>query len=242
ETHILPAVDRIAHRNRDQLSAKGTAWLLLWLWLTGIVALIGLVLAGIILALRTHRVLNLGIVGAVLFVVLTLAIGQFSIGAISASIATTRTSSVEQLEAAAHARIAVFSARSLEGLDLLDHSQTHEDQIKQALTAARSDLAKVTAPGDAATRLDAVVTSHEAVRSAALAKNYSSALSSNGDDAATTFGQTLRDVSNQLCTTSVTTNTNNIVLRFGALAAALSCLSAIVMCNTGISRRLGDYR
>ncbi|MGL4831039.1 MAG: hypothetical protein ACRCWS_00445, partial [Propionibacteriaceae bacterium] len=29
ETHILPTVDRIAHRNRDELSAKGTAWLLL---------------------------------------------------------------------------------------------------------------------------------------------------------------------------------------------------------------------
>ncbi len=241
-TKILPTIDEIASRNRNQLSDKGTVWLLIWLWLTGTFALLCLLTTGTALAFRTHRMLNLGIVGAVLFILLTLSIGQLSIGSTSYNIATTQTNSLQQLDAAANARTAVFSAKSLEGLDLLARSQANEEKIQQALTTARNNLSKLNTSPAATDQFEAVITSHEKVRDANTAKNYAEALANNGDATATTFGQTLRNFSDQLSTTAVTTSSKNTLLRLGALVAVLSCLSAVILCNIGIGRRLGDYR
>ncbi len=183
-TEILPALDRLivanANRAADAFAlARGAAWILA----TAVVILVALIIGQIWIARRTHRYLNLGLLGASVIVLVAGLVAAGILGGANSSAASVRRGPYAATLASSQAFALANDAKSMESFTLIKRGsgQAYEDAYGRAVADANQRLDRARAQGvidDAAGKhLRTWQTLHREIRAADDAGNWDRAVS-----------------------------------------------------------------
>lgn len=210
--------------------------------------------------LRTHRVLNLGIVGAIAATLVSLLWTQVAIGSQSSDIETGKSQGSAQLQILAQARIAAIRARGDEALILVGRGSDPAPQtdLTAATTALRQDLTNAAklptgASGQVAAAARALTTwqtANQRFIAQSTAGDYTAAVAGVLRPTKGSVASAFAAVDDSLAmaiTTDQAAFTHDAGAAVGDLdlttpAAVVLALLALTGCVLGIGARLREYR
>lgn len=244
-TKLTPPLATLATLGQasDARVEAGAVWSVgIWAVVAAWVALVVLVLASVLIARRTRRVLNIGLVVGVVLVGIALALVSSANGAVQKSVTEVRTTSLTSARIHADTRTLAEQAKAAEGRTLLASGSGSNDYSQ-----ARSTLE---------TFLNALPDSDPKTKQIASWQSYTTAhqalpgtLVDAKEQARTTTLKPLTtfvDSAKGLSASDTTSATDALStaqqsqLPFG-IAASLLCLLAIAAALWGITRRLTEY-
>ncbi len=257
--NLLPTLDAVVQANSARVdqafaASRNATWRLVGAGACGLLVLLG---AQVWLSRRTHRMLNLPLVGASLAVVVALAIGGVVMAGAAADAQRVRGESYAATLALARARVAAYVAKSYESITVIyvgtggDHPGS-EKSYQTSLAEARSQLATAadTTGQDVGTaELDAWDAAHRQVYDLArsdwvAAAKKATALGTDSVNARFTaadqaIAPALRAQAAKVSTGLAARHTSLLVTGWLTLVLGLVAAGAAWW---GFSQRLGEYR
>lgn len=248
----VPALDRLIAANQgrvDAARAVDRAWAIL---IAAVPALV-LLAAAIVAARRTRRLLNLGLVVALVASVALWRIVDTTLGNATAAVDSARSGNLRTALSASYAYADVADARSWEGRAALQPASAadEETQWKASVAKATQQVGQVTTSKDALTKqLEAYTAAHGKLATAVASKKSADIAKLAGDTSAsgvnttfTAFADSARTVATdagQATSRDMATRTDE--LNSGAILAGLLGLIAAVAGALGLGARLREYR
>jgi hypothetical protein len=255
---ILPELAQLTEANRlrtsaafDSSGAAGT-----WLGIAIGIGLVGLLAGAALLAMRTHRIINVPIAAAVAAVLLVVLVGGLFMSLAQAKARHVRSTSYTATYALARARVLAYDAKSEESLTLIARGsgQANELLSKSDLTQANTwfDVASKAGAGTSATntQLSQWIEVHKVIRQADDTGHWDTAVAtatrSGRHDSNPNFGAFAATSANALNAQAKAAN-NGLTTWHGPLvgsgwATLLLGLVAAVASWWGVAQRLEEYR
>jgi hypothetical protein len=252
----LPILRALASSNEDRVAeefdnARQAIWLLLVVGVLAVGTLVGVMWW---LARRTHRVLNLPLLGATLAIVLLTGVGLVGLAVSGARVSDVQDTSYASALAAAKARVAAFDAKSNESLTLVARGSgsSYEEAWQAAAAEVEQELPNVSSPGvDLGAAWEAYAGAHATVRSTDDEGDWDRAVSlavNRTDDTAPNQVFTAFDTASAAALEEDSAATAEELSAAGwwmpALAVLVLVLSAAAaaLAWRGMAQRLGEYR
>lgn len=250
----LPKLDARIAANQAVIDAKTQAVNRAWAILIAAVPVIVLLLASLFAARRTRRVLNIGLLAAL---IAAIAIWRFIDGGLSqagAEVNTTKTGSLQSARAASAALVAVSDAKAHEGAMAVNPSAytTYESAYAAAMARAKDEVAKLPAADrqGVSDKLAAYQSAHDAFVAAVRAGRAADIAASAGHASSTGVNATYREAGaalGMIATTqkqdtqsSMATTRRSLQVNAG-LSLVLGILGALGA-FLGLGRRIKEFR
>jgi hypothetical protein len=238
---LQPTLQQLRSALSTQTSQRSWSYNPLLLWLAVLVTAVGLVLATIEVAQRTHRTVNIGLMLAVVAALVAAWLGLAGIARAGDAEQASRTDTFDQVVALANGRLALADMRHQLSSAVVARSASADTQA--AITARLKELSlSADLPRSSTT---AVVTAYTGV-DAAVAKGDWTKVTTQLTKAAPAekvFTADLTESTNSAISTGTdTTQTALNALMGQAIAALVFALAGAGAGYWGISRRLRDYR
>jgi hypothetical protein len=254
----LPLLSALEDANRARAEAEFTAARLAWIaGVTGaLLGLGGVAVASVWLARRTHRYLNVPVVGAAAVILAVLVTSAVVLGSVAGTVGAVRAGSYAASRALSDARTAAFDAKSNESLTLISRGSgaSFEEAWVASADTTSSRLADAVDLGEVPASLQTSWGSYESLHAEIRALDDSgsweqavAAATSREDGSAnsafaafdTTSGQELADASDA---TSTALRGAGSGLAVGAWLAIVAGLLAAALAWRGLSQRIEEYR
>lgn len=253
-TVVLPALDTLVDDNSSRVWNQTSALHNDPLTLAGILSLAGLIGTTVVLSIRFRRVVNLGLVAALVLVVGSFFAAQWTLSNASLQVHDGARYEIQTFQASAAARGSAYNARSQEALALI---QRAGDAAADApWSAAAGDtvaaLQNITAPisADLQASWGDYARAHAEVRAAAAAGNWNDAqrlaVSTNAQTAGGSFAAFDAQVTDTM--TAASQDAHRIIeapragLQTAAIGVGLGGIAAILCTWAGVRPRLREYR
>lgn len=238
----LTTLATLAQSSDDRVGA-GPVWSVgIWAVVAAWVALVVLVIASVLIARRTRRVLNVGLVVGVVLVGVALSLVSTANGMVQQSVSDVRTTSLESARIHADTRALAEQAKAAEDRSLLSAGSGSNDYA-QATTTLESFLNALPDPVVKTTQIglwQSYTTAHQALPSSlAEAKAQARSTTLKTLTAFVNQAQGLAAADTTAATDALSTAQKG-QLPIG-ITASLLCLLAIVAALWGITRRLAEY-
>lgn len=254
----LPALAALIEANEERVDAEFRAAQAAWVLvvLTSAAGLAAVVAASVWLARRTHRYLNLRLVGAGLALLVLLVGSAVSLGSVATEVGRTRAEPFAAASALSDARLAAYDAKANESLTLIARGsgQAFEEAwvASSATTTSALETAAATGtvPRDLATTWEPYAMLHQEIRAADDGGAWEDAVAAATDDgdgsANAAFAAFDTASADALASTSQQTSDALDGARGGLLLglwlAALAGVAVAALSWTGIARRIEEYR
>ncbi|WP_188037785.1 hypothetical protein, partial [Actinotalea sp. JY-7885] len=252
----LPVLAALIEANEDRVSSEFGAARAAWIpvVLVSLLALGAVVAASVWLARRTHRYLNLRLVGAGVVLLVLLVGSTVTLGSVSTAVDRTRVGDFAAASALSRARLAAYDAKANESLTLISRgSGAAFDEAWEASSAITLDTlrdAHVAGAEDLRSAWDTYATSHYLVRDADAAGEWDLAVEDATSDAEdsvnATFAAFDARTADALAEASQGTSDTLAEARSGlGLAVWLAALAGLAVAGlswTGFARRIEEYR
>lgn len=247
----IPALDKLIAANQSRVDAARASDRL---WAAGLalIPVLLLVAIGVLLARRTRRVLNIGLLVAVAASLVLWRLVDTNLAGSAALVDSARAGSLQTASAAATAYSTLAEAKSIEGHELLQPSQISalEPTWTRAITATKTAVGNIGGPSAAvATNVNAYATSHTALVALLKANKLADAKASA---ASTTTGvtPTYATASDQLgyvFANATQATANGVSAQQSGLGIALWLALALGLLGAvaswvGVSSRLREFR
>jgi CHASE3 domain sensor protein len=256
---IVPALEQVSRSDQERVAAAYDQANLATLRLigAGVVAVLGLVLVQLWLAVRTRRVFNLPLAGATVAVLVALTVGFSVLGTAADRVDQVASGPYATTVALSQARTAAFDAKARESFGLINRGNATADEkiAKAKIIEAMDAMDTAQAHGGATAPMEAFVawsTLHDAVRAADDTGDWPKAQAL----AVGRIGQTVD--SNTVFATFDTVSKQELDRQAADVDAGLSGsrmslvilgwltlifgLLAALASYSGVSQRLGEYR
>jgi len=252
----LPLLEALTHANEGRAETEFTAASQARSLARGS-ALAGLVLVALAmvwLARRTHRYVNVPVLGAGVVVLVVLLASAVVLGSVGSSVATVRAGPYAQARALSDARISAFDAKSNESLTLISRGSGAAFEAAWVTSAAvtTAKLAAVPRGGDNTLEAKWVEYTDAHVEIRALDDGGSweqavAAATSRDDPSANASFERFGSATGALLTTASETTSSALRsaddgLQVGALLGLLAGLAAAVLGWRGLAQRIEEYR
>lgn len=237
---IIPLVDDVA-RNDAERTSISVLPLGLLLGVVGCLSLILVILTSVFLAIRSHRVLNVGLVAATLLVLSALVLSTVSIRSTSAHSATARKDTLPAIHAMATAGIDSNAAHSYTSLGVLSHSPRYVSMANEHLDHAAAAITQ-TNDSTSETAFTSVKQAHDAVAAKLSAGSFAEAAKASDAVPVEALGQALRARSSSTTRGAVDDFSMPVLRTAGPSLGSLIAIAALLGATVGIGRRLDDYR
>lgn len=233
----------ILAQSSDARVGAGPVWSVgIWAVVAAWVALVVLVLASVLMARRTRRVLNLGLVVGVVFVGVALSLVSTANAMVQQSVTDVRTTSLASARIHADTRALAEQAKAAEDRSLLSAGSGSNDyaQATATLETSLSALPEVGVKTAQTGLWQSYTAAHQALPSSLTeAKVQARSMTLTPLTAFVDQAQGLATADRTLATDALTTAQEG-QLPIG-ITASLLCLLAIVSALWGITRRLAEY-
>ena len=252
----LPILRALASSNEGRVAeefdnARQAIWLLLVVGVLAVGTLVGVMWW---LARRTHRVLNLPLLGATLAIVLLTGAGLVGLAVSGARVSDVQDTSYASALAAAKARVAAFDAKSNESLTLVARGSgsSYEEAWQAAAAEVQQELPSVSSPGvDLGAAWEAYAGAHATVRATDDEGDWDRAVSlaiNRTDETAPNQVFTAFDTASEAALEEDSAATAEELSAAGSWMPALAVLvlvlsaAAAALAWRGMAQRLGEYR
>jgi len=250
---IVPALEQVSRSDQERVAAAYDQANLATLRLigAGVVAVLGLVLVQLWLAIRTRRVLNLPLAGATVAVLVALTIGFSVLGTAADRVDQVASGPYAATVALSQARTAAFDAKARESFGLINRGNATADEkiAKAQLIAAMTELDTAQARGAAEAPMQALAawsTVHDSVRKTddggdwVEARKVAVGQSNTAFDSFDSASKQELDRQAAAVDTGLSGSRMSLVI-LGWLTLIFGLLAALAS-YSGVSQRLGEYR
>jgi hypothetical protein len=250
-TDALPLLESLTAANQQRVQTEFTHARQAWIALTGVglLALAGLVLASIWLARRTHRYLNLPLVGAGVVILVTLIAGAVGLLTLGGSVGSVRDGPYTDVQALSEARVEAFDAKANESLTLI--SRGSGAAFEKAWQVSSATTTRLVEPYPVIkTQWAEYVSAHRAIRALDDSGRWDRAVAaatSRADNSANAKFDAFDDSTSRALTQSAAATDRDLQsagawLSLATWLAVAAGLLASLLSWWGLAQRLEEYR